>query len=87
MGRRRFSIKEKEMIAYYRHQFDPTSVLEKRVICPICHKSFPLEVMEVDHIKPVSKGGGDNPANLRLVCPRCNKKKSAKYRKSYTWRR
>ncbi|KAA0013353.1 MAG: HNH endonuclease [Thermoplasmata archaeon] len=81
MTRRRFSIEEKRIIARYRNQMDPTSLLEERVICPICRKSIPIEIMEVDHIKPVSKGGGDNPANLRLLCPRCNKKKHAKYKR------
>lgn len=34
--------------------------------------------MEVDHIIPRSKRGSDNPSNLQLLCPACNKKKSAK---------
>jgi len=72
--RRRFSIREKEQIAYYRHQFDPTSVMEKRVICPRCHKSIPLEVMEVDHIKPVSKGEGITRTILDFYVPVAIKK-------------
>jgi hypothetical protein len=28
--------------------------------------------MHVDHIRPVSKGGGNDPENLRLLCPTCN---------------
>ncbi|WP_405159853.1 HNH endonuclease [Nocardia sp. NBC_01499] len=27
---------------------------------------------EVDHIIPVSRGGTNNPANLRAACPPCN---------------
>jgi 5-methylcytosine-specific restriction endonuclease McrA len=43
--------------------------------CKKCKRKFPLDILEVDHIKPVSKGGKDNPSNLQLLCPPCNKKK------------
>ncbi len=35
--------------------------------------------LEVDHIKPVSKGGKTVPSNLRTLCDRCNRGKAAKY--------
>lgn len=28
--------------------------------------------LHVDHIRPVSRGGTNDPDNLRLLCPRCN---------------
>lgn len=44
--------------------------------CRRCRRVFTrLSDLEVDHIKPRSKRGTDNPANLQLLCPTCNKKK------------
>lgn len=28
--------------------------------------------LHIDHIRPVSRGGGNGPENLRLLCPHCN---------------
>lgn len=33
---------------------------------------------EVDHVVPVSKGGGDHPENLCCACRACNRSKGAK---------
>jgi 5-methylcytosine-specific restriction endonuclease McrA len=47
--------------------------------CRRCKKVFTrLSDFQVDHIKPRSKRGTDNPANLQLLCPTCNRKKSNK---------
>jgi 5-methylcytosine-specific restriction endonuclease McrA len=46
--------------------------------CRRCRRVFTrLSDLEVDHIKPRSKRGTDNPANLQLLCPTCNKKKGS----------
>jgi 5-methylcytosine-specific restriction endonuclease McrA len=51
------------------------------VSCPRCgatgeihwyHRIPRFIGLHIDHIKPVSKGGGNEPENLRLLCPRCN---------------
>lgn len=34
---------------------------------------------EIDHRKPVAKGGSDNPRNLRALNTEANRKKSDKY--------
>jgi 5-methylcytosine-specific restriction endonuclease McrA len=45
--------------------------------CGKCGRSYPTE-MEVDHIKPVSKGGTSERENLQTLCQRCNRKKHNK---------
>ena len=34
--------------------------------------SFPMKAVHIDHIKPQSRGGSDNPANLQALCSYCN---------------
>ncbi len=43
--------------------------------CAICETSNDLAV---DHIKPLSKGGGDDLENLQILCRHCNSRKGAK---------
>ncbi|MCS7106469.1 MAG: HNH endonuclease [Candidatus Aenigmarchaeota archaeon] len=78
----RFSLQDKKTIASYQRQID----IFGNVICAYCRRSFPLDVMEVHHIIPLSKGGTDQPTNLCLLCPSCNrrigvKKSKSKYKK------
>ena len=40
--------------------------------CQYCGKSSPEVVLEVDHIKPVSKGGDNEIINLILCCNEAN---------------
>jgi len=40
--------------------------------CAICNKETGFDEGEIDHIKPKSKGGSDNPRNLQWLCNRCN---------------
>ena len=44
--------------------------------CQYCGKSAPDVILEVDHIKPVSKGGSDDLLNLVTSCMDCNRGKS-----------
>jgi 5-methylcytosine-specific restriction endonuclease McrA len=41
--------------------------------CAFCGS---VEKLQIDHIKPVSLGGTNNPENLQLLCFPCNKNKS-----------
>ena len=43
--------------------------------CNGCKREFPVDIFEIDHIIPRSKGGPDIDDNLQLLCPPCNKKK------------
>ena len=44
--------------------------------CQYCGRSAPDVVLQVDHIKPMSKGGGDDILNLATSCFDCNSGKS-----------
>lgn len=46
--------------------------------CYICHKKLGPD-FHVDHFIPLAKGGTNDPGNLRLACPFCNKSKNAKH--------
>lgn len=46
--------------------------------CQYCGKSAPEVRLEVDHVKPVSKGGTDHLSNLITTCEECNRGKSNK---------
>ena len=38
--------------------------------------------LQIDHIKPVSKGGTDDMSNLQALCEKCNKEKGNKWKGS-----
>lgn len=42
-------------------------------ICSYCYD----DATHVDHVIPISKGGGNNPANLLAACACCNQTKGA----------
>ena len=46
--------------------------------CQYCGRKAPDVILEVDHIKPVSKGGDDSIENLVTACWDCNRGKGAK---------
>ena len=46
-------------------------VLANTVLCSICNSPLGGD-REIDHILPLSKGGGNELANLRAVHPACN---------------
>jgi len=41
-------------------------------ICLICGRIAEFDDGQIDHIKPSSKGGSDEPENLQWTCHRCN---------------
>lgn len=46
--------------------------------CQYCGESAPNVILEVDHIKPVSKGGSNDILNLITSCRDCNRGKTNK---------
>ncbi|MBO5777220.1 MAG: HNH endonuclease [Clostridia bacterium] len=45
----------------------------------MCGKVFHQNVLEIDHIKPIAKGGKTTIDNLQTLCHDCNVKKGATY--------
>lgn len=43
--------------------------------CSGCQRPFPQRCLAIDHIQPRSKGGGNTPSNLQLLCHYCNSTK------------
>lgn len=52
--------------------------------CGYClsHQDYVWDILEIDHIFPLSKGGKDNEQNLWLICATCN---AAKYDKTHAF--
>ncbi|UCD14319.1 MAG: HNH endonuclease [Thermoplasmatales archaeon] len=65
--RKRFSrTEEKTIYDKYKHK------------CAICGRKTEFGDGEIDHIKPLSKGGSNRLSNLQWLCHRCNKLKGHK---------
>jgi hypothetical protein len=54
-----------------------------KVRCPACGSDLTEVPYHIDHIHPRSKGGGDEAANLQLLCAKCNLDKRAKLMKDW----
>jgi 5-methylcytosine-specific restriction endonuclease McrA len=42
------------------------------LVCFWCRQDFLFDQLTLDHLRPSSKGGTNNPENLRLTCRKCN---------------
>ncbi len=51
---------------------------EQDGFCIGCRGDLVILGYHVDHIFPLSKGGGNGPENLQLLCPACNRQKADK---------
>ncbi len=51
---------------------------EQGGLCVACRGDLEQLGYNVDHIHPLSRGGSNNPDNLQLLCPTCNRSKGSK---------
>jgi 5-methylcytosine-specific restriction endonuclease McrA len=49
--------------------------------CQACGVPASQARLEIDHVRPISKGGKDLKSNYQVLCLRCNRGKGAKLRK------
>jgi len=60
-------------------EMQPTEPVKQRLykkqkgLCNACGKEFEIRNLEIDHIIPKSKGGGDYYENYQLLCGSCNR--------------
>lgn len=53
------------------------AILDREPLCRACLKDDrPTIAQEVDHIKPIHKGGGNAPSNLQPLCKACHNTKT-----------
>lgn len=55
--------------------------------CEYCGKTPPEVKLEIDHVLPVSKGGGETPFNLRFLCQYHNRSRGNRFHWADIWRR
>lgn len=60
-----------------RHGLIDDMLSSQNWLCNYCSKDI-KNGFHVDHKNPVSRGGGNSPENLQLLCPQCNLSKGAK---------
>lgn len=51
---------------------------EQNGLCVACTADLKVTGFHIDHITPISKGGLHCDTNVQLLCPTCNRRKSAK---------
>lgn len=44
-------------------------------VCYHCHKKFPKELLTMDHVVPIIRGGKSTKSNVVVCCKACNSKK------------
>jgi site-specific DNA-methyltransferase (adenine-specific) len=58
---------------------EPTQSVKERLykeqngLCNACGNEFEIRNLEIDHIIPKAKGGGDYYENYQLLCGSCNR--------------
>jgi 5-methylcytosine-specific restriction endonuclease McrA len=51
---------------------------EEPMVCVDCGGAFASELMHLDHDVPKSRGGGEEPGNLKWRCQGCHAAKTAR---------
>lgn len=50
---------------------------EQKSKCMYCGRKTGIDLMDIDHKNPISKGGSNTKRNLQLLCRTCNTRKGA----------
>jgi 5-methylcytosine-specific restriction endonuclease McrA len=66
VARRRYTPRERAKVAY-----------EQRYACAVCAELLPPD-WQLDHIVPLSRGGGNERANVQALCVACHADKTAR---------
>lgn len=54
-------------------------LMRDKYLCQEClRKGRPIQATNVDHIRPKSAGGTDDPKNLQSLCELCHREKTAR---------
>jgi 5-methylcytosine-specific restriction endonuclease McrA len=73
------SIDEKKQLDYYNIAKNRLKVFERdNYKCHYCDKQLTRFTATLDHIQPVSKGGGNSYENLTTACLHCNSRRGSK---------
>ena len=67
--------KKREVKRYVSVKNKKTVASNQKWNCNIC-KNMLDETYEIDHIRPLYKGGTNNIINLQALCPNCHRKKT-----------
>ena len=67
MQRKRFNNELKQALA-----------IAKSGRCMYCGRRPGIDLLDIDHKKPLAKGGSNNKRNLQLLCRTCNNRKGTK---------
>ncbi|WP_242440887.1 HNH endonuclease [Streptomyces sp. CB02923] len=64
-------------------RYDAAARLRRRVDerssgwCDWCLGDFPADVVEIDHVRPLSMGGTDTDGNVQALCRGCHRLKTS----------
>lgn len=67
------------------HEWRSIVIKRDGVNCYLCRKTLQLFYIEMDHAVPLSRGGRHHMDNLRVICSRCNTRKSNKFLDEIDW--
>lgn len=68
-------------------KLSPSSIKRRdKQECQYCHKFFPMEELNIDHVVPQFHGGEDSWTNLVASCYKCNSQKGHKHNSEIGYR-
>ena len=59
-----------------RYRFKKELLVAQGGRCMYCGRRLPIDLMDIDHKLPVSRGGSDDETNLQVLCRTCNGRKN-----------